>query len=65
MDLGSSCLASNPAGFPPPRRPGLTVFLIEQVLDLLPQRVGDVDPGESGVIILCKVKNNYGFGLLN
>ena len=22
---------------------GLTVFLIEQILDLLPQRVGDVD----------------------
>ena len=31
---------------PPSRQgaPGLTVFLIEQILDLLPQRVGNVDP---------------------
>lgn len=54
-----------PCGVPPPRRPGLTVFLVEQILHLLPQRVGDVDPGESGVIIFCKVRNNYGFGLFN
>lgn len=44
------------------RSPGLTIFLIEQILDLFPQCVGDVDPGESGVIIFCKVKNNYGMG---
>lgn len=44
--------------------PGLTVFLIEQILDLLPQRVGNVDPGQSGIIIFCKVKTNYGSGLL-
>lgn len=46
------------------RAPGLTVFLIEQILDLLPQRVGNVNPGESGIIIFCKVKNDYGLGLL-
>lgn len=34
----------------------LTIFLIEQVLDLLPQCVGDVDPGQSGIVIFCKVK---------
>ena len=44
---------------------GLTIFLIEQILNLLPQRVGNVDPRESGVIIFCQVKNSYGFGLLN
>lgn len=62
MGLGNAA-SSHPARFPPPA-PGLTVFLIEQILDLLPQRVGNVDPGQSGIIIFCKVKTNYGSGLL-
>lgn len=34
----------------------LTIFLIEQVLDLLPQRVSDVYSGKPGIIIFCKIK---------
>lgn len=38
----------------PPRF--LTVFLIEQVLDLFPQCVSDVYSGKPGIIIFCKIK---------
>lgn len=62
-DLRNSCFFP-PCLLPSTPAPGLTVFLIEQILDLLPQRVGNVDPGEPGIIIFCKVKNNYGLGLL-
>lgn len=38
---------------------GFPVFLIEQILDLFPQRVGNVDPGESGVIIFLAVRDGF------
>lgn len=38
----------------PPRF--LTIFLIEQVLDLFPQCVSDVYSGKPGIIIFCKIK---------
>lgn len=34
----------------------LTIFLIEQVLDLFPQCVSDVYSGKPGIIIFCKIK---------
>lgn len=44
---------------------GLPVLPVEQILDLLPQRVGQVDPGQLGLQTLCGEKTRQSAAALH